>query len=64
MKNKIRIGDTVKHKKTGLKYIVEGSIHGAIYSDGEQDWVNVQTGFKPIQLFSFPLAELQLITKK
>ena len=64
MKDKIKIGDTVKHKKTGLEYIVDGSISGATYNDGEQDWVNVQTGFNPIHLFSFPLSELKLIPKR
>jgi hypothetical protein len=63
MKDKIKIGDIVKYKKNKLKYIVDGSIHGVIYNDGEQDWVNVQTGFNPIHLFTFPLKELTLITK-
>ena len=63
MKDKIRIGNVVKHKETGLQYMVDGSIHGATYNDGEQDWVNVQTGFNPIDLMSFPLTELKLMTK-
>jgi len=50
----------VKHKKTGLKCIVVGSLNGVIYNDGERDWVNVQTGLNPIHLFTFPLDELQV----
>lgn len=58
-KQKIRIGDIVKHKKTGLIYKVDGSIHGATYNDGKQDWVNVRYGFNPIHLMSFMVKELK-----